>query len=89
MPTYDYQCPECQNIQEELHSIEAKVEIKCNKCQAVCKKIFSGGNFVLKGDGFMSYNSRIKNSMKKKNEKMKSRMKEREASGEGKGGKRC
>lgn len=77
MPTYDYQCSACGNIQEEFHSMNKKQKIKCNKCNSNCHRIFSGGSFILKGDGFESYNSRIKKSMLEKNKKMKNKMRER------------
>lgn len=32
-PMYDYQCEECENIQEELHSMSGPdYDIKCEKC---------------------------------------------------------
>ena len=50
MPTYDYECKKCKNIQEEFHGILEKKKIKCNECGSVCKmKFSSSGQFVLKG----------------------------------------
>jgi putative FmdB family regulatory protein len=37
MPTYNYQCEKCENIQEEFHRMSEKPEIICNKCKS--KKI--------------------------------------------------
>lgn len=84
MPTYDYQCQKCGNIQEEFHSISQSPEIKCKECNELCKKIFAGStNFILKGDGFPSTSYKIKRSMSEKNKKMGSRMTERKMAGEG------
>lgn len=86
MPTYEYKCLSCGNIQEEIHSISSNPQISCSKCGSNSEKIFSpSGNFILKGGDWTSYNSRIKNDMKRKNTTMKGIMKERESSGEGMG----
>jgi len=83
MPTYDYKCTKCKNIQEEFHGISEEKEILCNKCQGKCKKIFStGGNFILKGEGWSTKEYKIKTEMTKKNSKMKGISKDRERSGE-------
>jgi len=84
MPTYDYKCKSCENVQEEIHSLKDSPEIKCNKCGSVCEKTFSpSGNFVLKGSDFPSYNARMKQEMTAKNAKMKVRTDERLRAGEG------
>jgi predicted nucleic acid-binding Zn ribbon protein len=58
--------------------------ISCKVCGKPCDKIFStNGNFVLKGGDWPSQNFRMKDEMGKKNTKMKTKMTERENSGEG------
>ena len=32
MPTYNYICEKCENIQEEYHMMSEDPKIKCNKC---------------------------------------------------------
>lgn len=85
MPLYEYKCKTCGNVQEILHGISEVIdEVKCQLCDGICEKIFSfSSNFVLKGNDWPSHGSRIKNQMSKKNERMKSKMIEREKSGEG------
>jgi len=59
-------------------------DIACSVCDNVCEKIFSAnGNFILKGDDWPSHNFRMKGEMTKKNTDLKSKMVERERSGEG------
>ena len=83
MPVYDYHCQICDNHQEEYHSINENPIIKCEKCGEKCEKYFTGStNFVLKGDGWSSYNSRIKRDMTNRNKRMKRVMTDRTNSGE-------
>lgn len=84
MPTYDYQCSSCGNVHEEFLSISETPRIKCPKCKSKCKRVLlSGGNFILKGSGWPSKEILMKKQMTDKNTKMKSVMKDRERSGEG------
>jgi putative FmdB family regulatory protein len=39
MPTYDYQCQDCGEVQEEFHSMSSDPEIKCDKCSSPCQKV--------------------------------------------------
>jgi len=83
MPTYEYQCKECGEVQEVMHGITATPEINCNICKGSCQKIFSlNTNFVLKGGDWPSQGFRMKEQMSKKNNRMKAKMVEREKSGE-------
>ena len=46
---YDYDCPNCGKI-EVAHGMKEKLE-QCPHCGSKdVKRIFSGGNFVLKGN---------------------------------------
>ncbi len=84
MPTYDYKCVKCSNVQEEVHSITLTPDIKCSVCGEHCERVFSGnGNFILKGSDWPSQGFKLKEQMKKKNSRMKTKMIEREHSGEG------
>ena len=84
MPTYDYKCTVCDNVQEEFHSISSEPEIKCNECNSLCKKAMpTEMNFILKGSGWASKEMKFKKDMTKKNSRMKGVMKDREKSGEG------
>ena len=84
MPTYEYQCKKCSNVQEEIHSILTKPEIKCEICGDYCEKLFTPTtNFILKGSDWPSQGFKMKDQMTKKNERMKTKMVDRERSGEG------
>ncbi len=84
MPTYEYQCKECGNVQEQMHGITATPKVTCEICSGDCERLFSlNKNFVLKGNDWPSQSFRMKDQMKKKNDKMKTKMIERERSGEG------
>lgn len=80
MPTYDYKCMSCENVQEEMHGVEAKPEIRCQTCGGICERQFTATtNFICDGP---SQNFRIKDQMTKKNNRLKTKMVEREKSGE-------
>lgn len=54
MPTYEYQCNSCGNVQEEIHSIKSTPEIYCESCRAKepLSRLISNnlGGFIVKGD---------------------------------------
>ncbi len=50
MPTYEYCCPSCGNIREEIHSIKATPRFYCHLCA-----IGGGSKFLLKR--MISYNA--------------------------------
>ena len=68
---YEYECTECKHVQEEIHGMNEKPEIKCEKCFStkMQRTITGGSGFILKGDGFYSTSQRFKQSMIKKSEK--------------------
>lgn len=43
MPFYDYKCTKCSSVQEEMHGMHSKKQIKCNSCGEICNKIVSAG----------------------------------------------
>jgi putative FmdB family regulatory protein len=47
MPTYDYYCKECDNIEEVIHSIKNTSAQKCSKCGCRMKRQISGGGHVI------------------------------------------
>jgi len=84
MPTYSYQCLECGNSFEEIRSINDNESVICSQCGCACERSFTPStNFILKGNGFTTVNSKLKNSMLKKNSKYKDIMRERMNYGEG------
>jgi len=84
MPTYVYECKSCKNVQEEDHSITISPKISCILCSSECEKKFvPNGNFILKGSDWPSQSFKMKDQMSEKNAKMKTKMVERERSGEG------
>jgi len=54
MPTYDYECSQCDNKWEEFQSIKAKPLRKCPACGKLKAKrvIGAGGGIIFKGSGF-------------------------------------
>lgn len=54
MPTYDYECANCDNKWEEFQSITAKPLRKCPECGKLKAKrvIGAGGGIIFKGSGF-------------------------------------
>lgn len=52
MPTYDYQCSECKNIQEEFHKMSETPDIVCEKCGKPMKRIIAcGGDYIMSKGG--------------------------------------
>ena len=45
MPLYEYECPKCSKIREELHSMSETPEIVCDDCGKRCHKIISKTTF--------------------------------------------
>lgn len=69
MSFYDYQCTQCEHVQEEMHSILKEPEIKCNECGSICKRLMpTSANYILKGDDWAD--KRGKNEYKKTNDKV-------------------
>lgn len=54
MPTYDYECSQCDNKWEEFQSITAKPIRKCPACGKLKAKriIGAGAGIIFKGSGF-------------------------------------
>ena len=54
MPTYDYQCDNCDHTMEAFQSITAKPLKKCPECSKLRLKrlIGTGAGLIFKGSGF-------------------------------------
>ena len=74
MPTYEYQCSECEYKFEEFQSMSASPITDCPECSGKTERLISGGaGFVFKGSGFYITDNRSKqyNSDKAKDKKPK------------------
>jgi len=54
MPTYEYQCQNCEHLFEEFQSITAKPLKKCPECKKMkLQRLIGGGaGLIFKGSGF-------------------------------------
>lgn len=53
MPVYEYQCPKCQHVFEEMVSLsQAHGEEPCPLCGAPSPRMISHTSFVLRGGGW-------------------------------------
>lgn len=78
MPTYDYSCPSCKKVEEQIHPMSDNPEFKCLKCGIVMEKIFSPNStgFIMRY-GSPAIHYREKQQRTKHSEKMEKRQKER------------
>lgn len=51
MPIYEYECPNCNMIFDQISKIGEDTAI-CINCNKPAKKIMSSSTFLLKGDGW-------------------------------------
>ncbi len=51
MPTYDYECNGGHRF-EVSQNIKDKPVPKCLQCGRKCRRLISGGSFILKGSGW-------------------------------------
>lgn len=75
MPFYLYHCSSCDHDYQLRVSMEDHDKVQpCTECETPNKKVFQPTrNFILKGDGWAGKNNRIKNQMRKKNERLDAR----------------
>lgn len=53
MPTYSYQCKNCEAVVDRFHGINAKPRIRCEICGSACKRLIGmGAGIIFKGSGF-------------------------------------
>jgi len=83
MPIYEYQCGACDHVFERMLSVsEGDEPQECPECGATeSRKLVSGCNFNLPGDGWASKNGRIAGQMRSKNARLKSKEDERKGDG--------
>ena len=41
MPTYEYECPKCETINDLIHGMNEEVEAYCEDCDVVCHKVYT------------------------------------------------
>nr|WP_083934023.1 FmdB family zinc ribbon protein [Kribbella catacumbae] len=58
MPTYQYQCTECDNSLEVRQSFTDDALTVCPECQGTLRKVFNAVGVVFKGSGFYRTDSR-------------------------------
>lgn len=72
MPTYDYECPDCQHRFQRFHSMTADPIKVCPTCEKenVKRLIGAGAGLIFKGSGFYitDYRSKSYNDSKSKAE---------------------
>lgn len=73
MPTYAYHCDDCALDFEKILPISRYDEPQdCPDCGVgPAKKMVTRPNFILKGDGWVGKNNRVKNQMRRKNQRLK------------------
>ncbi len=63
MPTYEYECEECEHIFEKFQGINDDPLKKCPECAGKVRRVIHGGaGLVFKGSGFYITDSRNKRS---------------------------
>ena len=68
MPIYVYKCNSCETSFEVFRSMTDKSEQGCTACEAAdTQRQITSPNFILRGDGWVGKNIRIKNQMSRKN----------------------
>lgn len=71
---YDYQCPDCKKIEEQIHGMSENPEYKCSVCGTVMIKVFAPTRFIMRG-GTEAIHYREKRNHLKKNEILKEKQK--------------
>lgn len=72
MPFYEYRCQSCQTeVTHLLKMSEMHNPPPCKECgSGDLKKLVSRTSVIFKGDGWASKNNRIRNQMRKKNQRL-------------------
>jgi len=64
MPTYEYECQNCNHTFEEFQSMSAKPIKKCPLCGGKVKRLIgTGAGIIFKGSGFYETDYKKKNSV--------------------------
>lgn len=79
MPTYAYKCGSCSSYFDRILRLSQCDDPQtCPECgEGPASKVITAPNFILQGDGWPGKNEKIKNQMRKKNERMDKVMDER------------
>jgi putative FmdB family regulatory protein len=65
VPLYEYGCPTCESTTDVRHGFDETPELRCEKCGAALKRLFSAAPIVFKGSGFYINDSRSSSSATK------------------------
>ena len=58
MPTYDYQCRDCGNVTEVIHSMLEDGPTVCERCGGALRRVIFPSGIIFKGSGFYRTDSR-------------------------------
>lgn len=62
MPTYDYQCRDCGNTIEVIHSMLEDGPTTCERCGGPLRRIIHPAGIIFRGSGFYKTDSRTASS---------------------------
>ena len=62
MPTYDYQCRDCNAVTEVIHSMLEDGPSVCERCGGQLRRILYPTGIIFKGSGFYKTDSRASTS---------------------------
>jgi len=66
MPTYEYQCKECNRTFEYFQSLREAPKTRCEECGGKLTKLLSSGaGLIFKGSGFYATDYKAKETKKK------------------------
>ncbi|MGI6595115.1 MAG: zinc ribbon domain-containing protein [Elusimicrobia bacterium] len=69
MPTYEYECTDCEHKFEQFQKMTDKPVTKCPKCKGKVKRLIGlGGGIIFKGPGFYTTEYRSENYKKRERE---------------------
>lgn len=79
MPTYEYRCPKCEIVVERTLKITQFGTLQtCEDCSTVLEhQVPDGVGMVLKGDGWVGKNLRVRGQMSQKNQRLAQKSTER------------
>lgn len=60
MPTYQFQCTQCEHGFEVIQSFQDETIPDCPECKGAAKKVYGGIGVLFKGPGFYKTDSRPK-----------------------------
>lgn len=62
MPTYDYQCRDCNAVTEVIHSMLEDGPSVCERCGGQLRRVLYPTGIIFKGSGFYKTDSRASTS---------------------------